>query len=131
MKQIYLQRSLNSLKTYFICFELVFKHLKRLFLCRKTCCIALNLSHLNKYKNWPTMFFVKFSNIKFNQNRYSIYSRVISCVRTDEQSDFNTHSSGLRIRLKTLLVILNKGFVQLRDFKPFNFEYYLPNESYI
>jgi hypothetical protein len=43
-------------------------------------------------------FFVKFSNIKFDQNWF-IRSRVVSCVQTDGGSDFNKHSAVFTTRL--------------------------------
>ena len=43
-------------------------------------------------------FFVKFSNNKFHENPSS-FSRVVTFVQTDEQSDFNLRLARIRMRL--------------------------------
>jgi hypothetical protein len=56
-------------------------------------------------------FFVKFFNIKLNQNLF-IRFRVVSCVRTDGRSDLNTFSARTRQKHTDVPVITSE--LQLR-----------------
>jgi hypothetical protein len=79
----------RSLQSYFDMLTEVFAFLFKDF----TLSDRLNYPVLIRIKV-ACQFFVKFSNIKFNQNRYIIF-RVVSCERTGSKTDGQTQKTVL------------------------------------